>query len=340
MVRVTLDSIIPGTVPADGWVVRYRIKGSGGAYTTLPPFTSLPIIFTTTDPAGTLYEGFIKRDCGSLESLEFAWVTSCRCASTYIPSASGTYCQKTETISPTITNSGYCLTASKNPVYSSYETRVYQLGFTNSDLALVPGTPVGGNIAAVLTSSPQWRNATLDINLGPMNRDGVWIDSDCDGTRDPLSVSIDTTIAYMYSNTGAAKVIYIGIGADNEFELSVNGVIVAQSDFATGVERPFRIWHIVPVNILAGINYFNAVAKGDGSVDDSIAMVIYDNTLSEISAAVDDSQLNILFRTSSLRGSSFDVSTCPSGYSLDVSAGVGNYACRRVLTKVCNSVDS
>jgi hypothetical protein len=57
MVQITLNNIVPPGVPAEGWIVEYRIKGSGGAYTTAvgSPFNAFPITFSTTDPGGTLY---------------------------------------------------------------------------------------------------------------------------------------------------------------------------------------------------------------------------------------------------------------------------------------------
>jgi len=56
MVQITIDNLVPSTPPADGWRVEYRVKGSAGAFTTATgsPFSSFPIVFTTTGAAGLI----------------------------------------------------------------------------------------------------------------------------------------------------------------------------------------------------------------------------------------------------------------------------------------------
>lgn len=336
MVEITLDNLVPSTLPTDGWKVRYRIKGSVGAYTNAGPFTAFPIVITTTDPAGTLYEGFILRDCGTLESTEFAWETPCDCTGVdYNPNAGGTGCEKNETMAPNITNSGFCLAASTNAVYSSFESRIYIPGFSNSDILLPPGSS-GGNIFATMSLPGQWANPTSNPTIGPMNREGVWIDSDCDGNKDALASGAQTTIAFVYNNLGAPKTIYLGVGADNQFRVIANGVQVATTGSASS-DIQFKIWHIIPVTANTGINYYNVVAIGDGSVNDAMAMVGYNNTAAQIRDATSDAQLDIIFHSATLRGTTYDVATCNAGWTLDTSGGQGNYICRRTLTKTCNS---
>lgn len=169
---------------------------------------------------------------------------------------------------------------------------------------------------------------------GPMNRAGVWVDSDCDGDKDPLVVGQQLTLAYNYNNLGTERVAYVGIGADNQFTLKVNGNIVANTTQPTNTLN-FNIWHIFPVTLIQGWNYFNAVAIGDGSVNDSIGMTIYDNTPIQLLAATSDSSLNVLFSSQSLISQHIDVASCPSGYNLDTSGGQGHYQCIRTLTTDC-----
>jgi hypothetical protein len=169
-----------------------------------------------------------------------------------------------------------------------------------------------------------------------MNREGVWIDSDCDGNKNSIGVGEQTTVAAQFTHLGAAKTMYLGVGGDNQFKVVVNGVIVADTG-ATVSNLQFKIWHIIPIDIVTGVNYINVIGTGDGSPDDSVAFVIYDNTPAEIIAATTDADLSIIAKTSTLRGDDFDVATCPATYSLDTSGGQGNYICRRTLTKVCNS---
>lgn len=339
MVQITLTNINPASVPADGWIVGYRIKGSGGAYTVLPPFNAAPIVFQTTDPAGTLYEGYIKRDCGTLESTDYFWTTPCQCSSGFTIAPSGEECQQISVIPATVSNAGYCLAPSVNGAYSGWESRIYTLGFNNGSLKLPPGT-IGSTIAYRMLASPQWANLAANLTDGPMNREGVWIDSDCNGVKDALGVGVSTTIAFQFVNSGIARTIYVGVGADNTFKLNVNGILVAENDGIGNPQSPFKFWHIIPIQIVQGINYINLIATGDGSVNDAMAMVVYDNTALQIATAVNDSSLNILFKSSQLRGSSYDVATCPSDYSLDTSSGQGNYQCVKTTYKICNSFDT
>lgn len=343
MVEVTISALTPSTPPTDGWKIRYRIKGTTGAY-TVPvgsPFSSLPIVFDTTDAAGTLYEVQVARDCGTLESIWFTLNTPCDCTNAgvgFSEDISEGDCKKIVTTSPTITRSDYCLAKSSHLTYSRYGSRIYKTGFIADTLFIPFGNP-DTYIYGQMSISPQWANPSLSYTAGPQNRDSVWIDSDCDGNVDALSVGEKVTMAFMYNNTGASRTIYIGVAADNEFKLVVNGSIIVNTvDYSlhSGSGLQYNIWHIIPVSIKSGINYFNCVGTGDGSNVDSMSMVGYDNTAAQIKAATSDSQLSIIFRSSSLRGTSYDIATCASNYSLDTSAGQGNYICTRTLTDICN----
>jgi hypothetical protein len=342
-VRITIDNLVPAGVPPGGIVVKYRIKGQAGLFEP-PTFFALPIVIDTPHPAGTLYDVFIQRDCGDIPwSVQYQTETPCECATGYSPSPEVTHCEKTESTAPTVVNSGFCLQVSKNGAYGEQESRMYGPSFNDDDIALPAGTPVGGDIVWRSTLAGQWANPTNNVNIGPMNRCSVWIDSDCNGSLNSLSAGQKTTLAHSFVNSGTTRTIYVGIGADNMWKLYVNGVAVAscgQTGSSTqGSTLPFKVWHIIPITIVPGQNYINAVAEGDGSVNDAIGMVIYDNTASQIQAATSDASLNIIFTTATLAGGSYDVTTCPATYSLDTSGGSGNYICRRVVTKVCNSAD-
>jgi hypothetical protein len=342
-VRITIDNLVPAGVPPGGIIVKYKPKGTGSWFTR-PTFFALPIIIDTTDPAGTLYDIAIQRDCGDIPwSTEYFTTTPCNCTDgTYSLSPEGDHCEKVQSVAPTIFQSDYCLATSVNAAYSGFESRMYAAGFTDSDIGMAAGTPVGGKIIWRSTTGPQWANPTANINLGPMNRCSVWIDSDCNGTPNGLAVGQQTTIAFAFVNSGTTRTIYVGVGADNMFKLIVNGTQVAAcgqpATPTSGSQIPFKIWHIIPITIKPGQNFINVVGQGDGTVNDAVGMVVYDNTSTQIMAATADSQLNILYTTATLRGSSYSVATCPDTYSLDTSAGEGNYVCRKILTKVCNSI--
>jgi hypothetical protein len=238
-------------------------------------------------------------------------------------------CQKdTETIAATVTNAGYCVAPSPlGSTYGTSFTRIYKPGFSNSSIELVSAP--AGDVEAELSTPNQWKNTAFS-NTGPCNRSAIWIDSDCNGTKDALTAGVQVTIPFAYTNAGAARRVYVGVFGDNEFTLKVNGVIIAQTDGTSSVQN-FDIFHVFPVDIPAGqTSYFNLIGQGDGTVNDALGMIIYDNTAAELEAATDDSTLTILFNSISLVGSSIDVATCPAGYNLDNTAGV--FSCKRVGT--------
>lgn len=65
MATIILNNITPALLSGEKWIVKYLKRGSTSGYTTAGPFTTLPISITTTDPAGTEYEGVVQTDCGT-----------------------------------------------------------------------------------------------------------------------------------------------------------------------------------------------------------------------------------------------------------------------------------
>lgn len=245
------------------------------------------------------------------------------CPEGYTLSPDSTYCYKEETVAPTIQQSNVCVALSQlETVYSRDGTKLYS-----------PGYPTNLNSSAThtLLTSAYWIEASNQV-IGPMNRDGVWIDSDCDGVKDALTPG--ATLQFSFAlGVSAPKTVYIGISGDNTFRFDHNGVTVVNADgINDGAAGSFLHWHLVPVELVSGTNNFTFMATGDGSVNDAFAAVIYDNTSAELQAATQDTDLTILFRTSTYRGSTIDLATCPAGYQLDTSGGAGSYTCRRTLT--------
>ena len=101
---------------------------------------------------------------------------------------------------------------------------------------------------------------------------------------------------------------------DNEFTLKVNDQTIIDTPLVpTSTNRwiEYRLYHIFPVEIKPGMNYFNIVGVGDGSVSDTIGMTIYNNTADQIKNATSDNSLNILFSTEQLVGQRISIATCP-----------------------------
>lgn len=175
------------------------------------------------------------------------------------------------------------------------------------------------DVYAQMTLAPYWANPTLSQTLGVVNRHSVWIDSDCNGTKDALAAGQKTTVSFTF-DAAVARRVYVLVAADNQFELKHNGVVIAKTTVPNSPEN-FKIAHIFPVDYIVGMNDVNLVATGDGSVNDAIAMLVFDNTSEEIKNATQDSNLTILFKTSDLVGDHIDIATCQAGYSLDTTGG-------------------
>lgn len=246
------------------------------------------------------------------------------CPEGYTLSSDSTYCYQENTTEPTILETDYCLAVSQlSTQYTINGTCFYDAGYTDKLVGAF----------TLVTTTPQWREASSVV--GPMNREGVWVDSDCNGAKDPLTAGQVLNITFPITTTSPTT-LYVGIAGDNAFKLQINGVTIVDCTLAFPAQggpagANFNFWHVFPVVIGAGTNYFSFSGVGDGSVNDSFAAVVYDNSLAELTAATDDSQLNILFKTSNLVGDPIEIAECPTGYFLDTSEGPGAYVCRQIL---------
>lgn len=60
--------------PSGGYSIKYRVAGSGGAYTDAGNFFASPAVFyDTVNPAGTCYEGFLMTVCGDVSGTPVFW---------------------------------------------------------------------------------------------------------------------------------------------------------------------------------------------------------------------------------------------------------------------------
>lgn len=300
---------------------------TGSTITIIPPNLLFGDYIITMTPVCNLATGFFGAPTAPA-IVNIPEPPICSCPSGFTASPDNLFCFKNETTPPSITGSPVCLTnANKLLVYANLGTRIYNPGFN----PIISSAQAPSDILTILTDAPQWNSSTSTD--GPINRVSVWIDSDCNGVVDPLTPGEQVTLSFIYNNLGPTRTIYVGLGGDNEFQFKLNGVTLAQTQDGLGIG--FNYWHIIPVVITNGLNYFNMVGTGDGSVNDMIAMSVYDNTAAQIIAATDDIQLNILYKSSDSVGFPIDISTCPDGWSLDTSGGEGNYICRKVTTTNC-----
>jgi hypothetical protein len=338
MQTLTLNFTIPGAIPQNGYVLKYRQKGSSDPYTQVfPNPTSSPVVISNL-PDKINFEGSIMADCGFNTSTLIDFMTGrCFCPDGYTTSPDGSYCYQVSTMAPTVSSSNVCFAAVTNGGnYSIYGARIYKPGLSAATLSQYISASVstipGGDLDGVLNNS-YWSSQGSSTN-GPMNKAGVWLDSDCNGSVDSLTQNSQATIAWSYYNAGGSKQVYVGVGADNQFILQVNNTIIAQTTIVNSFDN-FRNWHMIPVTLINGNNSINVVATGDGSTSDCIAFDVYDNTLAQVQAATKDSDLNILFTTATLRGTRWNIATCPAGFDLDTSGGVNNYICKKTNIVGC-----
>jgi hypothetical protein len=234
----------------------------------------------------------------------------------YQLSPDGTTCTLVEQIEPTTQDNPIKAAASiLLDNYSAYGTRIYAPDFNVNGSGTLAATI---NAASPIAVSRYWMNRTQmgePSNIGPMNRSGIWTDDDGDGVVDRLAVGRELQVTYNLLMS-VAKTVYIGVGGDNQYRLTLdrgNGPVVIVNNNQGGTD-PFRWWHVYPVDVQAGNNLISITGTGDGSTQDSVAMIIYDNTLEELLAATSDAMLNIRFDTKNLRGGSLRIVTCPPGY--------------------------
>jgi len=210
-------------------------------------------------------------------------------------------------------------------VYSSFGTQFFASGF-NSDgtgsLDFEYGTPfVGGTYLGTL-----WGNAAFNLTDGPLNRCGLW--------TTPYGVQpTNVWVGFSTCLTGltVSQTYYVGIGADNEYRLVLDGVEILNTIPNAWFDLQFKWWHVYPVFIGAGNHTLEVFGLNSGS-DAVFGCEIYNNTLQQLTAATNYNQLNVLFTTSGQTLATIvqDPSngqylssgfTCPSGYTYSICSG-------------------
>ncbi len=139
-----------------------------------------------------------------------------------------------------------------------------------------------------------WRKTPGLLN-GPLNRSGV------------SGSTVQTFIWYGFSAclTGVttSKTYYVGIGADNEYRLVLDGqeILNTYTPTTSASTNNFRYWNVYPVQMDAGnhtLEIYGMNDPGAGLNPHGYGMEVYDNTLSQLTAATSVSDLNIIWSTS------------------------------------------
>lgn len=332
--KITLTNIELISVPDINQLVHLFWKKDGepdGSYRTLPDATVNPsgVIITPT-PYQFTTEGtididiYIKavNDCDNTFTITkiIPGLERC-CAGGYTLSEDETECIKIVTTTATPPISSENTVAKTNTDYSVCGSYIFSS-------FLVNGTGVASQIP--LTNS-WWRNGAgacvvpQFVNQGPMNRCALWAVSEFPDQQVGFTVCIDVP---------ETKTYYMGIGSDNFSIIKVDGVtILSQDAAAMGIQfgvpslaAPLRVWCIYPIILTAGITHVVELIGQNFSnpIPNPAAMgaEIYNNTPSEIIAATNYVDLDLIFSTKNYVGQPVQIGnggigyTCPPGYSL------------------------
>jgi hypothetical protein len=209
-------------------------------------------------------------------------------------------------------------------VYSSFGTRFYETGFPLNGIGTVEvelGTPiVGGSY-----TNPTWSNPSLLTTAGPLNRCAIW-------TNPFSSTPTNTWIGFSDCLSGitTTKTYYVGIGADNEFRLVLDGVEILNTVGNVWTDQQFKWWHVYPVEIGAGNHTIELYGLNLGS-DAGFGCEIYDNTLEDLTGFTSYSEINVVYTNSGATEATIvqDLSgnylssgyTCPTGYVYSTCSG-------------------
>ncbi|MBO9572660.1 MAG: hypothetical protein J7497_10710, partial [Chitinophagaceae bacterium] len=218
-------------------------------------------------------------------------------------------------------------------VYSQLGTFIYSTYNTN-------GTYGATQPVQISTSNAFWINSGGSETNGPMNRCAVW---SC-GPDTPNNTWVGFRTKVTIPET---KTYYIGIGGDNQVRIIVDGTTIVSQDmdaiahqqilgFWSSIDRTFKVWHIFPVVLNAGLRNIQLEGWNDFDIA-GFGAEIYDNTESQIRAATSYNDLNIVFSSRDFRGQAFHDDdftdyVCSPGFSLDTTGGI--YMCRD--TNYCN----
>ena len=258
------------------------------------------------------------------------------CPSGYTLSPDGLTCSITTIEDPTIVQAGVCVACSElSNNYGIFGTKFWATNNYNGDLSdsnfnLLTsnywiGNPVGGATSVACDGS----GPLVGNPPSPVNRQGVWLDSDCDGNKNALTGGAALQFTWLINSPTAAQV-FVGMSGDNNFTLTINGATIVSRP-TTGGQANFRYFYLFPVNLISGANYIGASFIGDGTTSDMGAMIIIQNSAAQIPTITDDSQISYLFQTSQMIGTTpIDIATCNPGFTLDTSGGSGNYKCIKV----------
>lgn len=207
----------------------------------------------------------------------------------------------------------------------------------------VNGTGIYTNV-----NTPYWINDPNNLVNGPGNRTSIW-----NGTSNlPINQWVGFSTQFTVPDT---KTYYVGISADNIARIKLDCNLLVEFDpFAMGEQHrinegypnsnmvAFEKWHIYPITLTAGTHFIQVEGLNQGDLG-NFGCQIYNNTSIELLAATQDSDLDIIFDTSSFDGQTLGTVnyTCPGDVGCSNVFYEGNqYVCKSVdvTTPICTTI--
>lgn len=173
-------------------------------------------------------------------------------------------------------------------------TKIYPLNGFNPD-----GSLISGYSTTNITSASFWNNPTGILGAGKLNATCVWRSNNCiTGAGWSLLTGEWIGFSFDYYSNTAGKILYVGMGAMDQFQIIVNGATIVSTP--TTASDNYLWWHIYPIKLMHGNNIIYLMGKntsGSGLATPAFGAEIYDNTQSQLVSATSDLDLNIVYST-------------------------------------------
>lgn len=126
---------------------------------------------------------------------------------------------------------------------------------------------------------------------GRLNRTGIWLKS----AYDNQWIGINNCL-----NVPESKTYYIGMGADNQVRVLIDGVLIKEVLMkSSGDNEPYLDWKVYPVYLNAGQHILTIEAMNKGG-DHAVGVEVYNNTLNQLVNATAESDVRKIFSTGNL----------------------------------------
>jgi hypothetical protein len=178
-------------------------------------------------------------------------------------------------------------------VWSSFGTQFFAKGYDDKGRGTVQVQLTAPQAGGSYTNTV-WSNPNSTTTAGPLNRCARWTspNSIAGDTNPPINTWVGFTVCL--TGTLVAKTYYVGIAADNDYRLDLDGVEIFNTVTNGWKDEQFKWWHVYPVEIGAGSHILSLYGINYGKIA-GFGCEIYDNTLQQLTAATSYSQLNVIY---------------------------------------------